>query len=96
MLASKLVLFEELNSLKVKDSDIAKAKKFLFLVSNFLLQKLRFVEFSYFGCFLKIIMYLLHILRQLWQHRWHKHSLNVISSLKQTGGYTLFSHNLLI
>jgi hypothetical protein len=52
MLASKLVLFEKWNSLKVKDSDIAKAKKFLFLVSNFLLQKLRFVEFSYFGCFL--------------------------------------------
>jgi hypothetical protein len=52
MLASKLVLFEEWNSLKVKDSDIAKAKKVLFLVSNFLLQKLRFVEFSYFGCFL--------------------------------------------
>ena len=28
------------------------------------------------------------ILHQLWQHRWLKHLLNVISTLKQTG-YTL-------
>jgi hypothetical protein len=29
------------------------------------------------------------ILHQLWQHRWHKHSLNVLSTLKQTGSEKL-------